>query len=249
MATQTQLYSARIAGAELPRDGSPILISNYTVEPVNRANRDYGINLNGMGASFKQVNWLSENGAITPAMLDLLVPQDARKPLRADKTFAWTNPNSDYAEGLRALIWLFRGRERSVLNSYWGPCDRISYWGSLLGSVAEGAGRLKIGGVDYFVQPAVAQRGEDLWETQLYAKESVLVNFSAQNVSRIAAFTQPEEPSKQWLRSEVERFEKNEGLKERQVRDAYKSLQGDIWKSYWVRSSEILAWPIYLSRK
>lgn len=119
----------------------------------------------------------------------------------------------------------------------------------MLGRVAEGEGRIKIPNVGYFVQPEVARRGEDLWETQLYVQDKGLINSDEQNVNRIAAFTQPKEPNKQWVRSEVERFEKGEGLKEKQVRDAYIGLRDGIWKSYWVRSSGILAWPRMLSQE
>lgn len=117
MATQTQLYSARITGAELPRDGSPILISNYTVEPVRRADRDYRISLKGIEKPFSKANWMTQNGTITHAMLDLLVPQDALKSLRADNTYVWANPDPNLYEGLRTLDWGFGGRVRPALVS------------------------------------------------------------------------------------------------------------------------------------
>ncbi|MBI2547278.1 MAG: hypothetical protein HYW23_02420 [Candidatus Aenigmarchaeota archaeon] len=249
MATAVQSYSPRITGAELPRNGSPIIISSYRVDDVNRANRDYRINLEGMDNPFKQVNWVRQNGTITPEMMNLLVPRDAVKPLKADNTYVWTNSNPELYEGLRALIWGFGGRERPDLDSGREPEYGYSDRGSVLGSVAEGEGRIKIPGIGYFVQPEVALRGEDLWETQLYVQKNGLVNSDEQDVNRIAAFVQPEEPSKQWMGDEVKRFESGEGLKEKQVRDAYRGLRDGIWKSCWVRSSGILAWPTMPSRE
>jgi hypothetical protein len=75
--------------------------------------------------SISQVNWPKEHGTITSELADLLeAPAD---------TYVYTYPDTKYADGLRALRWGFRLRERPLLSSRVEPSDRDSYRGSLLG--------------------------------------------------------------------------------------------------------------------
>ncbi len=241
MVTTVQAYSPRITGEELPRNGKPILITSYTVQ--DKGNGNYQAVLQGERPF--EVDWPRQNGTITPEMLGLLVPQDAVTPLNAGNTYVWTDSNPNYSEGLRRLHWVFRVRERPLLDSDWVPEGRDSYRGALLGSVAEDGNRLKIGGVDYLVQPEVALRGKNLWEISLYAQGNGMLHLLSPQVNTIAKFTQPENPDNQWVRSEVERFERNgSGLKEKQVKGSYRELRDGIWKSYAVIAKGILAWPI-----
>lgn len=247
MATALQAYSPRITGAELPRSGKPIVIVSYKVQ--DKGNGNYQAVLHGE-KPFVEIDWPRQDGTITPEMLSLLVPQDAVRPLNADDTYVWTDSNPYCSEGLRRLLWDFRRRERPVLYSGWVPEFRVSNWGALLGSAAEGGDRLKIDGIEYFVQPEVALRGKNLWEMGLYAQDNGMIHSLSPAVNAAAKFTMPENPDREWVRSEVERFEKNNaGLKERQVNDRYKQLKDHIWKSYAVIAGEMLAWPIMLSQE
>ena len=118
-----------------------------------------------------------------------------------------------------------------------------------MGSAAECGDRLKISRVDYFVQPEVALRGKNLWEIRLDSQDGMIHALSPQ-VNSVARFTMREKPDRVWVRSEVERFEKNgTGLKERQVEERYNQLRDHIWKSYAVISGEMLAWPIMLRQE
>ena len=240
MATALQAYSPRITGGELPRNGKLIVIVSYKVQ--DNGNGDYQAVLQGE-KPFVEMNWPRQDGTITPGMLSLLVPQAVVRPLNADNTYVWTNSNPNYSEGLRRLRWGFRGRERPYLISYWGPEAGLSYWGALLGSVAEGGDRLKIDGIDYFVQPEVALRGKNLWEMGLYAQDNGMIHSLSPAVNAAAKFTMPERPDGKWVRSEVERS----GLNERQVKDGYNQLRDHIWKLYAVVAGEMLACPIMLS--
>ncbi len=72
-----------------------------------------------------RVNWPTSYQKITKELSQLLGAPD--------NTDVWTYPNTQDYEGLRALYWDFRGRERPVLYSLGGPWLRFSDWGSLLG--------------------------------------------------------------------------------------------------------------------
>lgn len=244
MTLQTALYSPRITGAELPRNGNPIVILSYKVQ--DKGNGNYQAVLQGKNP-FVEMDRLRQNGTIEPQMLNLLVPQDAVKPLNADNTYVSTDSNSNYSEGLRRLLWIFRYRERPYLVSDWEPEIRDSGVGALLGSVDEGDDRLKIQGIDYFVQPEVALRGKNLWEMGIYAQDNNMIHFLSPAVNAAAKFTRAKNPGKKWVRSEVERFGKNgAGLTERQVKDSYNQLRNHVWSSYAVIAGEMLAWPIVL---
>lgn len=247
MTTAIQAYSPRITGVELPRNGKPILITNYKVQ--DRGNGNYQAVLQG-DKSFAEIDWLRQNGTITPEMLNLLLPQDAVGSLNANNTYVWTDSNHNYSEGLRRLRWGFGVLEGPGLVSDGGPGGRGSGRGALLGSTAEGGDRLKINGIDGYVQPEVALRGNNLWEIRLYAQDNGMIHSLSPAVNTAARFTMPERPDKQWVRDEVERFEKNKvGLKERQVEARYRQLRDHIWKSYAVVTGEMLAWPFVLSQE
>lgn len=249
MLTQVQLYSPRITGAELPQERKPILIVIYKV--VDRGNGNYEINLSGTKEPFIQTNWLRDDRGfglqpITPEMAQLLEA--------LGNTWVATGSDLVHDEGLRVLEWGFAIPERYVivpgLSSYYTPLDRNDRTGSFLGSAIERDDWFKIPGVDYFVQPELARRGENLYETQLYVQNQGLINSSSPNVNRIRKFILPKNPNDQWVREEVERFERNgQNLKEREVIEAYRQLRdhlsdGDKMITYSVRASEILAWPI-----
>lgn len=237
---QPKMYSQRIVGSELPKEGNPILISNYKVTDIG--NKDYRIGLDGMQNPFIQINWPRENGKMSVELAKVL-------GAGAD-TYVYTDSDSEYCEGLRRLDWGFWVRLRLVLYSFRLPWDRGSALGSLLGSVVEGEGRIKIPGVDFYVQPEVALRGKDLWETQLYAQDNSLINSSAPDANAIVRFVKPKEPDEQWLESEVERFRNNgENLGRSKVADLYEQLREDIWEKHWVRSREILAWSTMLAEE
>jgi len=129
MVNATQLYSPRITGIELPRSGRPLLIVNYRV--AGTADNPQ-IELDGVNNPLKEVDWMRKNGTITPQMKQLL---DAER-----STCVYTK----YIEGLGALWWYFWDRERPVLVSGFVPWDWDFDGGSLLGSVVEGDGRIKI---------------------------------------------------------------------------------------------------------
>ncbi|MBI2547405.1 MAG: hypothetical protein HYW23_03085 [Candidatus Aenigmarchaeota archaeon] len=247
MTTAVQAYSPRITGAELPRNGKPLLIVSYTVQ--GKGDGDYQAVLQGE-KPFVETDWLRQNGTITPEMLKLLVPKNAVGPLNAGNIYVWTDPNHNYSEGLRMLRWDFRDRGRPFLYSNREPEGRGSIWGVLLGSVAEGGGRLKIDGVDYYVQPEITLRGKNLWEMRVYAQDNGMIHSLSPAVNAAARFTRAEDPDKGWVRSEVERFEKNRtDLKEVHVEDMYRQLRDCIWKSSVVIAGEMLAWPIMLSQE
>ncbi len=247
MTTALQAYSPRITGAELPRNGKPIVIVSYKVQ--DSGNGNYQAVLQGK-KPFVEIDWRRQNGTITSDMLNLLVPQDVVRPLNADNTYVWTGSNPNYSEDLRRLLWDFGVRGWPILISIWVPEGRGSYGGTLLGSATEGGDRLKIDGIDYFVQPEVGLRGKNLWEMRLYSQDNGMIHFLSPTVHTVARFTRAERPDRKWVRSEVERSEKNKaGLKERQVEDGYKQLRDHIWKSYAIIAGEMLAWPILLSQE
>ncbi|MBI2084848.1 MAG: hypothetical protein HYT70_04550 [Candidatus Aenigmarchaeota archaeon] len=115
------------------RDAQPInhpMIVLKDMPVTSHLITDYRVEKQGDGyriveAVVTSANWMKEDGAITPEMAQLLGAEP--------NTHVWTNPNPDYENGLRALGWDFRGRERPYLVSDWEPWDRNSYGGSLLG--------------------------------------------------------------------------------------------------------------------
>lgn len=113
------------SSAQIPRVVSPskrslqaYLIKDYEVvdnEKIKPASSD----------SVAQVNWPKEHGIITSELAELLkAPAD---------TFVYADPDTKYADGLRALGWYFWGREWPDLFSNVGPSFRDSGRGSLLG--------------------------------------------------------------------------------------------------------------------
>ncbi|MBI2547464.1 MAG: hypothetical protein HYW23_03395 [Candidatus Aenigmarchaeota archaeon] len=231
-----QVYSPRITGLKLPildnPSPDPLYIVDYRV--AGTADNPQ-IDLKGVKGPLRDIDWVARGFTTTPQMRQLLNVDP--------NTYVNRNTNPEDAEGLRALRWNFKAYRMMVMLSVAGPWDSNPYWGSLLGSVVEGKSRLKIHGIDYFVQPEVARRGETLWQTQLYVQANGMINSDAKAVNTIYRFTRPENPDPKWVRSEVERMEKNEGLKEKQVRNLYRQLSQHMLVDFVVRSREILAWP------
>lgn len=103
---------------------------------------------------------------------------------------------------------------------------------------------IEIPGVDIPVRPEVAYRGRDLFETQLYAQDNGLVDLDSQQVNTIASFLESENPDAEWVKQQIEKL----GLRRETVENAYASFRDDVWRKYWIRSGEILAWPPYSER-
>ena len=109
---------------------APLLIRKYNVIQNHASNRllakktyDYAIEvLDG-----QTVGWPETEGTISRELAQILeVP---------DNTYVWTNTDKSVQEGLRALYWDFRYRERPLLDSDWYPSDWDPLMGSLLGRV------------------------------------------------------------------------------------------------------------------
>lgn len=243
MSTQVHPYSRRITGAELPAEEKSILIVRYKV--IDRGNRDYEISLKDLQDPFVPINtFIQENGTITPKMAQLMeTPTD---------TTVVITP-FDFYEGLRIFQWRFDygGRKRHLLldRTPWDGWDKAPYFhrGLLLGSIAEGDGRLKIPDVPYFVQSTYGlfANNENLWGMQLYLQPRGLIISSGVYVNRIAKFLLPPNPDEQWVRSEVERFERNgENLSDEKVIELYEELSRSVWNTNgYIMSNDILAFP------
>jgi len=256
MVYQVSSYSSRIVGAALPTEGKSILISGFTVvddlssrhtefnvdltsryKPfdVDEEDHNYTIGLYDIQNPFEQINWLRRNGTITPEMVEKL----GANP----NTNVFSNPNPSLYEGLRTLLLGFNDAGGSVLDSLCGPEYKNHKIRSLLGSIYEGDNRLKIPNVAYYIDPKVMGQG-DWWETQLFVGNRGLINSSARDVYATVEFLMPKEPSKEWLRGEVSRFERNgTDLTEAHLRELYKELRDGIMV-HWIMPREILAWPL-----
>ena len=98
-------------------------------------------------------------------------------------------------------------------------------------------------GVSLPVVPKVALIGKDGFESVLYELNGFRV-FYASEVNRIAEFVKSESPDTKWIEEQIVKF----GYSKDAIQDAYANLRQDIWKKYWVRSRELLAWPPYSKR-
>jgi len=103
---------------------------------------------------------------------------------------------------------------------------------------------IDIPGVNIPVRPEVAYTGKNLFETQLYAQDNGFVDLDSPESNIIAYFVRPETPKAEWVKQQAEKFKVKRGT----VENAYANLHDDIWKKYWIRTGEILAWPPYSKR-
>ena len=232
MATEIHPYSPKITGAGLPTDEKPILIVNYR---FTEREEGYEINLAGVKDPFVSIDWPKEDGEIT---LELAKSLGAWK-----NTDVKTNSNPEYFEGLRVIHLGYRGKGM-VLDSRYPPELWVSGVGSLLGSETEDGSRIKIPGIGYFIQPEVALTYKNFSETAEYIKGSGSVVLSLGEVYNVVRFARLRNPPEQWVKSEVQRFERNgQDPGERQLREWYRQLRDGL-RSYRVRVRDILAWSL-----
>lgn len=97
---------------------------------------------------------------------------------------------------------------------------------------------IPIRGVEYLIIPEVAQRGKNLFETQLYAQENGLIVLSSRDINKVARSVQAEKPSRNFTRYARDRTD----LNDKDVADAYRKLRNDIWNEYRIRAREVLMW-------
>ena len=110
----------RVVGEEETAKLKSALLMDYKVP----ANEDV-FNISGIESPTMQVKWPAKDGTTTKALAKLFELDP--------KTYVYTNTDTNFKEGIRALVAYFRDRERPNLNSDWDPWNRYSDMGSLLG--------------------------------------------------------------------------------------------------------------------
>jgi hypothetical protein len=227
------VYSSKIVGAELPREGKPILISDYKV--IDRGYRDYSIDLSGLRNPFVQVNQ-SIGGKLSP---------DLAKLLGVDVgTYLCTGSDAKFWEGLRTVHFYVKDRAKPTLDLARDPTSGPYYWKYLFGSVKEGDGRIGIPGVSCYVVPHVWEGTKDWFETALSTYGGDLSILSAPDVSATLNFVYLKNLDNDWLESEYRRFRGyGERLSRDEIAEKFRSLQSDLEPSV-IRTRELLAWPI-----
>jgi hypothetical protein len=227
-------YSRRIIGAELPKEGRVILISNYRI--FDKGERNYVVDLKGIENPFVQVD-LPIGGGVSPGLA---------KTLGVDPgTHVCTGLDPRYWEGLRTLHFYFRDLEKPILDLSREPWAKFSYWGYMFGSKSEGEGRLKIPGTSCFADPYVWSSGDkDFFETALSTQGSDISILGGKDVNVVGRFVYPRLPNNKWLERELERFKLNkEDMSRKQLLVKLNQLSTGL-DDYVIRSREILAWPI-----
>ena len=225
-------YSQRIVGAELPKQGKPILISSYKIS--DRGDNNYIIDLKGLQNSFVQVDLPIGGGPSPDFAMILGVDVD---------THVCTGLDSRPWEGLRTVHFYFRNQEKQILDLARDPWAKEPYWSFMFGSVDEGEGRLRIPGVSCYVDPYVWSGERDFFETVLSLQGSDLQILSGADVNRVGRFVYPRGPSNEWLQDELERFKRNrEDMDRDQLLERLKQLRTGFHDRV-IRSREILAWP------
>ena len=220
-------------GTELPKEGKPILISNYEIS--DRGDRDYVIDLKGLKDPFVQVD-LPIGGGLSPD-LAMILGVDA-------DTHVCTGFDSRQWEGLRTVHFYFRNREKPILDLERDPWAKESYWGFMFGAAEEGEGRLKIPGVGCYVDPYVWSGERDFFETALSSRGTESQILRGVDVNNAGRFVYPRGPGKEWLQSELERFKLNrEDVSRDQLFERLEQLKAGLHDCV-IRSREILAWPI-----
>ena len=231
--TRPYLYSQRIIGAELPREGKPILISNYTIS--DRGDKDYVIDLSAAEKPFVQVN--QTLGAE-------LSPDLARALGVENDTYVCSGSNPKYWEGLRTVHFYVKDYEKPVLDLAREPWSRFYYWKYLFGSVDESRGCLKIPGCRCYVDPHLWMSDKSWFENVLSTQGSDSQILSAPDIKATVTFAYLKNLDKEWLESEFNRFrDSGEGLTRDQIVEKFKHLKAELDLSV-IRSREILAWPI-----